>query len=127
MISSGIHLILILVYLLLKIIKSSKKSDFFSHQQQTFKLSTISLSFFKISSSSRRQKSSSASGQQCLSPEEMEKPQNFSQSPQAFDAVFFSGAKNGLTLIVATERRPKNVTYGIVYLMVTNYMIINQT
>ena len=100
---------------------------FFSHQQQTFKLSTISLSFFKISSSSRRQKSSSASGQQCLSPEEMEKPQNFSQSPQAFDAVFFSGAKNGLTLIVATERRPKNVTYGIVYLMVTNYMIINQT
>ena len=71
-------------------------------------------SFFKISSKRNGQRQT---------PEEMEKPQNFSQSPQAFDAVFFSGSKNGLTLIVATERRPKNVTYGIVYLMVE---IINQ-
>ena len=75
---------------------------------------SIDVSVFKISSKRNGQR---------RTPEEMEKPQNFSQSPQAFDAVFFSGSKNGLTLIVATERRPKNVTYGIVYLMVE---IINQ-
>ena len=36
------------------------------------------------------------------------------------DSIFFIGScvKSGLTFIVATERRPKNVTYGLVYLMV---------
>jgi hypothetical protein len=53
----------------------------------------------------------------------MEKPQVFSNSPRAFDAVFFCGSDSskidGMTVIVATERRPKNVTYGIVYLLVS--------
>ena len=36
------------------------------------------------------------------------------------DSIFFIGScmKSGLTFIVATERRPHNVTYGLVYLMV---------
>ena len=55
-------------------------------------------------------------------PDEMETPQQFSSNPRAFDAVFFSGSqtKNGVTVIVATERRPDNVTYAIVYLLVKN-------
>ena len=36
------------------------------------------------------------------------------------DSIFFVGSctRSGLTFIVATERRPNNVTYGLVYLMV---------
>ena len=36
------------------------------------------------------------------------------------DSIFFIGSctKSGLTFIVATERRPNNVTFGLVYLMV---------
>jgi hypothetical protein len=47
-------------------------------------------------------------------------PQPFSGNPQGFDAVFFSGANNktGEYLIIATERRPQNITYGIFYLLV---------
>ena len=49
----------------------------------------------------------------------MELPQPFSKSSEAFDAVFFSGANaEGTYLIVATERRPNNLTYAIIYVMV---------
>lgn len=36
------------------------------------------------------------------------------------DSIFFIGSctKTGLTFIVATERRPNNITYGLVYVMV---------
>ena len=52
----------------------------------------------------------------------MELPQPFSRSPEAFDAVFFSGASSqGAYLIIATERRPNNVTYAILYVLVCNY------
>ena len=50
----------------------------------------------------------------------MELPQAFSSSSEAFDAVFFSGANHqGYYLIIATERRPNNVTYGILYVLVS--------
>ena len=50
----------------------------------------------------------------------MELPQEFSSSSEAFDAVFFSGANpQGYYVIIATERRPKNVTYGILYVLVS--------
>ena len=49
----------------------------------------------------------------------LDSPQQFSDSPEAFDAVFFSGANNqGTYFIIATERRPNNITYGILYVMV---------
>ena len=52
----------------------------------------------------------------------MELPQPFSRSPEAFDAVFFSGASSqGAYLIIATERRPNNVTYAILYVLVCKY------
>ena len=42
-------------------------------------------------------------------------------NPMGNDSIFFIGSciKSGLTFIVATERRPQNVTYGLVYLMVS--------
>jgi hypothetical protein len=50
----------------------------------------------------------------------LDAPQPFSGNSQGFDAVFFSGASNktGETLIIGTERRPENITYGIFYLLV---------
>jgi len=51
--------------------------------------------------------------------QKMELPQPFSTSKEAFDAVFFSGASSkGTYLIVATERRPNNLTYAILYVMI---------
>ena len=55
----------------------------------------------------------------------MELPQEFSSSSEAFDAVFFSCANSqGYYLIIATERRPKNVTYGILYVLVSSGLIL---
>ena len=49
----------------------------------------------------------------------LERPQQFSNSPQAFDAVFFSGAnQDGMYLVIATERRPDNNSHCILYIMV---------
>ena len=49
----------------------------------------------------------------------LERPQQFSNSPQAFDAVFFSGAnQDGMYLVIATERRPDNFSHCILYIMV---------
>ena len=49
-----------------------------------------------------------------------DRPQPLSGNPQGFDAVFFSGGNNqtGECFIIATERRPNNLTYGIFYLWV---------
>lgn len=50
---------------------------------------------------------------------ELEKPLQFSTSVHAFDAVFFSGVtSNGTYVVIATERRPNNLTFGIVYLLI---------
>ena len=49
----------------------------------------------------------------------LERPQQFSNSPQAFDAVFFSGAnQDGMYFVIATERRPNNFSHCILYIMV---------
>ena len=49
----------------------------------------------------------------------LERPQQFSNSPQAFDAVFFSGAnQDGMYLVIATERRPDNNSHCILYILV---------
>ena len=51
-----------------------------------------------------------------------EQPRKFSEESDNLenDSVFFIGSdlKNGLTFIVSTERRPNNITYGLVYIMV---------
>ena len=52
-------------------------------------------------------------------------PQTFSSSPEAFDAVFFSGAnQQGMYLIIATERRPNNITYGVLYVLVSDEIFL---
>ena len=55
-------------------------------------------------------------------PEDLEKPVVFdNDNPLANDSVFFIGSctKSGLTFIVSTERRPQNVTYALVYVVVS--------
>ena len=49
----------------------------------------------------------------------MDRPQKFSSHPNAFDAVFFSGANDkGEYFVVATERKPKSRINAICYIMV---------
>lgn len=53
----------------------------------------------------------------------LDQTQTFSLEQQEHhgnDSIFFIGSctKTGLTFIVATERRPNNITYGLVYVMV---------
>ena len=57
----------------------------------------------------------------------LERPQKFSSSPQAFDAVFFSGAnQDGMYFVIATERRPNNFSHCILYFMVGKNSALEQ-
>ena len=54
--------------------------------------------------------------------EDLEKPTVFNEDNLlANDSVFFIGScvETGLTYIVSTERRPQNVTYALVYVVVS--------
>ena len=78
----------------------------------------ILMSLQRLRKSRQKDKSSS--------PEDLEKPVNFSlDNPLANDSVFFIGScvKTGLTFIVSTERRPQNITYALVYVVVSNIFL----
>ena len=59
-----------------------------------------------------------------IDPKTWEEPRPFpADNPLGNDSVFFIGScqKTGLTFILATERRPQNITYGLVYLWVIKH------